>query len=119
MGTQLLGVGDAGDVTGGEEPGAAVGGAWQEVELREIEHQLIDESGCGRGHEDGSGELGLQRGGGMLGYSQQGDASTLPGPQQEHGMRVSATLFSHASSTSASEPPPFQPLPPWLCRWDC
>ena len=47
----------------------------------------------------------------MLGYSQQGDAFTLPGPQQEHGMRVSATLSSHASSTSASEPPPPPPPP--------
>ena len=85
-------VGDQSAQMGGEEPGAAVGGAWQEVELRGTEHQLSDDPECGRGHESGSGELGLQRGGGMLGYSQQGDAFTLPGPQQEHGMRVSATF---------------------------
>ena len=49
----------------------------------------------------------------MLGSGQLGDAFALPGPQQEHGMRVSATLSFHASSTCASAPP-FHPLPPPL-----
>ena len=47
----------------------------------------------------------------MLGLSQQGNAIALPGPQQEHGMRVSATFVTHASLTSASEPPPPLPSP--------
>ena len=89
----------------GEEPGAAGGGTRRGVELLEVDEQLIDDSGWGRGHESGSG-------GGMLGLSQLGDAFALPSPQQEHGMRVSATLSAHASLTSASEPPPSTPFPP-------
>ena len=47
----------------------------------------------------------------MLGSSQLGDAFALPGPWQEHGMRVSANFSFHASPTSASAPP-LPPPPP-------
>ena len=49
-----------------------------------------------------------------MGSSQLGDAFALPGPQQEHGMRVSATLLFRASSTCASAAPPFHPLLPLI-----
>ena len=48
----------------------------------------------------------------MLGASQLGGTIALPGPQQEHEMRVSAVFVFRASSICASEPPPFHPLPP-------
>ena len=96
----------------GKELGAAGGGTQRGVELLEIDEQVIDDSEWGRGLEIGSVQLGLQCGGGMLGLSQQGDAFAPPGPQQEHGMRVSAALSFHASLTSASEPPPSTPFPP-------
>ena len=41
----------------------------------------------------GDDQPDLCYGGGMLGSSQLGDAFALPGPQQEHGMWVSATLL--------------------------
>ena len=92
-GTECGGAERADGASGEEEPGAAGGGARRGMELREIDEQLIDYSEWGRGHESGSDQLDLQCGGGVLGLSQQGDAFALPGPQQEHGMRVSATFF--------------------------
>ena len=80
------------DGAGGEEESEAAGGGTRRgVGVLEIDEQLIDDSELGRGHESGSDQLGLQCGGGMLGLSQLGDAFALPGPQQEHEMRVSAT----------------------------
>ena len=107
----MLGLSQQGADGVGKELGAAAGGTRRGVELLEIDEQLIDDSEWGRGLETGSDQLGLQRGGGMLGLSQQGDAFALPGPQQEHGMRLSATLSSHAGPTSASVPPPSTPFP--------
>ena len=110
-GTECGGPERADGAGGGEEPGAAGGGALRGVELLEVDEQLIGDSEWGRAQEPGSDQLDLCYGGGMLGKSQLGDAFALPGPQQEHGMRVSATLSFHASLTSASEPPPSTPFP--------